>query len=131
MLNQKPKLGLLGLMTGGYEDTFPGILDRQRAYAMELVETMNAVADVSFAGIGVDRAKIEEIVDQYNREKLDGMIIVLLAYSQGAYLLRALENKIVLAEFDGGKRIHISHGRPPWKRGYADRSRRTGRQRSA
>ena len=79
MLNQKPKLGLLGLMTGGYEDTFPGILDRQYAYAMELAETMNAVADVSFAGIGVDRAKIEEIVDQYNREKLDGMIIVLLA----------------------------------------------------
>ena len=92
MLNQKPKLGLLGLMTGGYEDTFPGILDRQYAYAMELAETMNAAADVSFAGIGVDRAKIEEIVDQYNREKLDGMIIVLLAYSQGAYLLRALEN---------------------------------------
>lgn len=92
MILRKPKLGLLGLMTGGYEDTFPGILERQERYANELVETMSAVADVSFAGIGVDRSKIEEIVKKYNEEGLDGIVIVLLAYSQGAYLLRALEN---------------------------------------
>ena len=79
-------------MTGGYEETFPGILARQERYANELVETMSAVADVSFAGIGVDRSKIEEIVKKYNEEELDGIVIVLLAYSQGAYLLRALEN---------------------------------------
>ncbi|MGI6118411.1 MAG: L-fucose/L-arabinose isomerase family protein [Bilifractor sp.] len=89
---RKPKLGLLGLMTGGYEETFPGILDRQYAYAQELVETMSPVADVTFAGIGTDRGKIEEIVKSYNEANLDGILIVLLAYSQGAYLMRALEN---------------------------------------
>lgn len=92
MLNRKPKLGLLGLMTGGYEETFPGILARQEKYAGELVKTMSAVADVTFAGIGTDRAKIEEIVKDYNEAGLDGMVIVLLAYSQSMYLLRALEN---------------------------------------
>ena len=80
MILRKPKLGLLGLMTGGYEETFPGILARQERYANELVETMSAVADVSFAGIGVDRSKIEEIVKKYNEEELDGIVIVLLAY---------------------------------------------------
>ncbi|MBQ2627493.1 MAG: arabinose isomerase, partial [Eubacterium sp.] len=92
MLNRRPKLGLLGLMTGGYEDTFPGILARQEKYAGELVKTMSQVADVTFAGIGTDRAKIEEIVKSYNEAELDGMVIVLLAYSQSMYLLRALEN---------------------------------------
>ena len=89
---RKPKIGLLGLITDGYEATFPGILARQEAYAMELVDTLSPVADVTFAGAGTNRARIEEIVAQYNNEGLDGMLIVLLAYSQGAYLTRALEN---------------------------------------
>ncbi len=89
---RKPRLGLLGLITGGYEDTFPGILERQTKYAGELVDTLSKVADVEFAGPGVDRKRIEEIVKQYNEKELDGILIVLLAYSQGAYLARALEN---------------------------------------
>ncbi len=89
---RKPRLGLLGLITGGYEDTFPGILKRQTKYAGELVDTLSKVADVEFAGPGVDRKRIEEIVKQYNEKELDGILIVLLAYSQGAYLARALEN---------------------------------------
>lgn len=95
---QKPKIGLLGLITEGYEGTFPGILARQTNYAMELVETLSPVADVSFAGPGLNRARIEEIMDEYNAKKLDGILIVLLAYSQGAYLARALErNRLPIA----------------------------------
>ncbi len=89
---RKPRLGLLGLMTGGYEVTFPGILERQKKYAMELVKTISPVADVKFSGIGTDREKIEQIMKEYNNSDLDGVLIVLLAYSQGAYLVRALEN---------------------------------------
>lgn len=89
---RKPKIGLLGLMTDGYEVTFPGIIARQTKYAEELIRTLSPVADISFAGIGLNRARIEEIVEQYNREGLDGMLIILLAYSQGAYLTRTLEN---------------------------------------
>lgn len=92
MMDRKPRLGLLGLMTGGYEETFPGILARQERYAQELVATMSPVADVMFAGIGTDRGRIEQIIKLYNNEEMDGILIVLLAYSQGAYLLRALEN---------------------------------------
>ncbi|MDL2257704.1 arabinose isomerase [Eubacteriales bacterium OttesenSCG-928-K08] len=95
---RKPRLGLLGLITEGYEDTFPGILQRQINYANELVETLSPVADITFAGPGLNRARIEEIMEQYNSQKLDGVLIVLLAYSQGAYLTRALEkNRLPLA----------------------------------
>lgn len=89
---RKPKIGLLGLMTEGYEDVFPGIIERQTKYAHEIVDRLSAVADVSFAGVGLNRDRIEEIVEEYNHAGLDGILIVLLAYSQGAYLLRALEN---------------------------------------
>jgi L-arabinose isomerase len=95
---RKPKLGLLGLITEGYEDVFPGIIKRQENYAMELVQTLSPVADMVFAGPGLNRVRIEEIMEQYNREQLDGVLIVLLAYSQGAYLTRALErNRLPLA----------------------------------
>ena len=89
---RKPRLALLGLMTDGYEATFPGIIERQTKYARELVATISQVADVSFDGIGLNRQSIETLVAGYNAANLDGMVIVLLAYSQGAYLTRALEN---------------------------------------
>jgi len=89
---RKPKIGLLGLMTEGYEDVFPGIIERQTRYAQEIADTLSPVADIHFAGPGLNRVRIEEIMAQYNAEKLDGVLIVLLAYSQGAYLTRALEN---------------------------------------
>lgn len=98
MLYRKPKLGLLGLMTGGYDPVFPGFNERQLKYVDELVKTMSPVADISFAGIGYDRALIEKYVKQYNHDGLDGILIILLAYSQGAYLVPALKyNHLPLA----------------------------------
>jgi L-arabinose isomerase len=85
-------------MTEGYEPIFPGITERQTRYARELVATMSKVADVAFDGVGLNREKIEQLVKGYNEQGVDGMVIVLLAYSQGAYLTRALEyNRLPIA----------------------------------
>jgi L-arabinose isomerase len=92
MRSRKPKIGLLALMTDGYEPIFPGITERQFKYAQELVETLNPVADVVFHEIGCNRDVIEKIVAEYNTSKLDGILITLLTYSHGAFLIRALEN---------------------------------------
>jgi L-arabinose isomerase len=98
MNNRKPKIGLLGLILEGYEEIFPGILERQVHYAQEIAKSLEPAADVIFAGPGLNRARIEEIAAQYNREGLDGILIVTLAYSPGAYLVRALEhNRLPLA----------------------------------
>ena len=88
----KPKIGLLGLITEGYESVFPGIIHRQVKYAQELVSRLAPVADVDFPGPGLNRKLIEENVSYFNEKKYDGILIVLLAYSQGAFLLRALQN---------------------------------------
>lgn len=94
----KPKIGLLGLITDGYEDVFPGILKRQEDYARELQKTLNPVADIVFHGAAVNPPSIERIVCEYNYAGLDGILIVLLAYSQGAWLVRAMkENRLPVA----------------------------------
>lgn len=95
---RKPKIGLLGLITEGYEDVFPGIIDRQIKYAKEIVETLSPVSEVLFVGPGLNRKSIEQIVEQYNRKDVDGILVVLLAYSQGTYILRALQdNRVPIA----------------------------------
>ena len=89
---RKPRIGLLGLMTDGYESVFPGILSRQMNYANEIVSSLSKDVDIEFAEIGTNREQIEKITMSYNQKKLDGILIILLAYSQGAWLLRAMEN---------------------------------------
>ena len=86
-----PRLGLLGLMTDGYEPIFPGITSRQEAYAREIVHDLADVAEIYFPGAAMNRADIESKVRDMNSRDLDGMLIILLTYSQGSWLVRALQ----------------------------------------
>ncbi len=93
-----PRLGLLGLMTEGYEPVFPGITARQEAYAREIVAACAGAVELRFPGAARNRREIEATVAAFNAEGLDGILIVLLAYSQGAWLLRALQdNRLPIA----------------------------------
>lgn len=89
---RKPKLGLLGLMTDGYESIFGGITERQENYAREIVATLKDDVDIFFPGAGLNRESIEKRMREINDEGCDGVLIVLLAYSQGSFLVRALQN---------------------------------------
>ena len=94
----KPKIGFLGLMTDGYEPIFPGITARQEKYAREIVDSCKEVVDLRFPRAAKNRGEIEATVEAFNAQKLDGILIVLLAYSQGAWLLRALQdNRLPIA----------------------------------
>lgn len=95
----KPRIGLLGLMAGGYEPIFPGITERQSKYAMELAGAVSETVDVVFEKPAVDRESVEQVMKEFNRrDDLDGVLIVLLAYHQGSWLLRALQdNRLPIA----------------------------------
>ena len=54
---RKPRLGLLALMTDGYEPIFPGITARQENYARELASQMSPYAEIRFEGIGGNRGR--------------------------------------------------------------------------
>lgn len=98
--NQKnrPRIGLLGLMTDGYEATFPGIMEKQEKYAHSIADMLSDEIEVIFNEIGANRESIERITADYNKRGLDGILIVLLAYSQGAWLLKAMQdNRLPIA----------------------------------
>lgn len=96
--DKRPRIGLLGLMTDGYEDTFPGIMETQKKYAQSLVKLVEKDIELIFEEIGANRESIERITADYNERRLDGILIVLLAYSQGAWLLKAMQkNRLPLA----------------------------------
>ena len=98
MTQKKPRLGVLALMLEDYLPLFPGIDRAQTAYVNEVLDGLRDAAEFVFPHAAMNRAQIESLVAQYNHEKLDGILILLLTYSQGAYLVRALEeNHLPLA----------------------------------
>lgn len=78
-------------MLEDYLPLFPGIDRAQTAYVNEVLDGLRDAAEFVFPHAAMNRAQIESLVAQYNHEKLDGILILLLTYSQGAYLVRALE----------------------------------------
>lgn len=93
-----PKLGVLALMLEAYEPIFPGIIARQTAYVREVLEGLSGSVAFHFDTLALNRADIERLTAQYNIEGLDGILILLCSYSQGQYLVRAMqENRLPLA----------------------------------
>jgi len=93
MINKrKPKLGMLALMLGAYEPLFPGIKARQEAYVREVIETLSKEADFVFPGAALGREEIEKYTEQFHQQDLDSIVILLLSYSEGQYLVRAMQN---------------------------------------
>ena len=94
----KPRIGFLGLMTDGYEPIFPGITARQENYMRKVIESLSDFIEGHFLGAGLNRPRIEEIVRKYNEMDLDGILITLLTYSQGSWIIRALQdNRLPIA----------------------------------
>lgn len=95
---KKPRLGVLALMLAAYEPLFPGITEAQRRYLTGVLDGLSATADFVFPKIALCREDMEELTAQYNRDDLDGIVIFLLSYAQGQYLVRALQrNRLPLA----------------------------------
>ncbi|MEG0630874.1 MAG: hypothetical protein RR459_08150, partial [Christensenellaceae bacterium] len=87
----KPKIGLLGMIIEDYEPIFPGIITRQENYARELAASLSDVADVYFPGAAINRQGVEQRVAEFNKDGMDGILIVLLAYSHSTWLMHAIQ----------------------------------------
>ncbi len=91
----KPRIGLLGIMHGLYDESQPQITAQQEVFARQVVTRLADVAEVTFPGAAKSRPQIEKIVRQFNDGSYDGIIIVMLLYSPGFRLIPALrENRL-------------------------------------
>jgi L-arabinose isomerase len=85
-----PRIGLLGIMQGLYDEMLPGITERQGAYARELGAALADVADVEVGPPVKDRDEAERVVADFERQGLDGLLVVMLTYGPAMRVARML-----------------------------------------
>jgi L-arabinose isomerase len=86
----KPRIGLLGIMQGLYDEMLPGISERQGAYARELGAALEGVADVVVAPPVKDREDAERAMAELEGAGLDGLLVVMLTYGPAMRVARVL-----------------------------------------
>jgi len=92
MNHEKPRIGLMGISQELYDAMLPGINERQSNYARQVAAHLADVADVRFPHSVRNRAEADAVVAQFEREGLDGIMIVMLTYGPAMNVTRALVN---------------------------------------
>jgi L-arabinose isomerase len=87
----KPRVGMLPVMQGLYDEMLPGITERQGAYAEEVAAALAEVADVDVGAPVKDRDGIEQRVRELESADVDGVLVVMLTYGPAMRVARALE----------------------------------------
>jgi L-arabinose isomerase len=88
----KPIIGLLGIMQELYDKMLPGITGRQEAYAREVVSRLADVADLRFPRAARNREDIENIMRDFETSGVDGVMIVMLTYGPALRLVNAFRD---------------------------------------
>src|SRR4051794_27980345 len=86
----RPRVGVLGIMQELYDDMLPGITERQGAYAQALGTALGEGIDVQVAAPARNRGDIEARLRAFENDGLDGVLVVMLTYSPGMRVARAL-----------------------------------------
>jgi L-arabinose isomerase len=86
----RPRIGVLGVMQSLYDAMLPGITERQEAYARAVAASLGDVADVVVSPAVKDRYEIERAVREFERDDLDGLLVIMLTYGPAMHVARAL-----------------------------------------
>jgi L-arabinose isomerase len=87
----KPRIGMLPIMQGLYDEMLPGITERQGAYAEEVAAALAEVADVDAGAPVKDRDGIERRVHELESSDVDGLLVVMLTYGPAMRVAQALD----------------------------------------
>ncbi len=90
--NQRPRIGLLGIMQELYDEMIPGITEHQADYARQVAERLAPAAEVIFTRPARDREDVEAVVGELLAQRVDGVMIVMLTYGPAMRTVRALTN---------------------------------------
>ena len=90
MANERPQIGMLGIMQELYDEMIPRITEHQAEFSRALCEQLAPVADVVFTRPARNRDDIEDIVKDLVARDLDGIMIVMLTYGCLLYTSRCV-----------------------------------------
>lgn len=111
MNNKKPRIGLLGLMQELYDSMIPGITQHQEDFAHRVAEQLSDKVELVFPRAAKNRADVDAIMEDFNHQGFDGIMIVNLVYGPGNNLVRALQNNrlpLLLANIQPEKSVSLS-----------------------
>ncbi len=96
MQNNKPKIGILGIMQELYDGMYPDITQKQENYTKEVMAQFKDDIDFIFPKAARNRQDIEEVVRQFNQENdVEAIMIIMLTYSPGLRIVNAFkDNKL-------------------------------------
>jgi L-arabinose isomerase len=89
-VNEKPRIGLLGIMQELYDEMVPGITEHQAEYARSVAERLDPSAEAIFPGPARNREDVERVVRELIANRVDGIAIVMLTYGPAMRTVRAL-----------------------------------------
>ncbi len=89
-MNDRPRIGLLGIMQELYDGMAPGITERQAAYGAEVAAALGAIADVEFIRPARNRQDVEDVTGELLGRGVDGLMIVMLTYGPAMRTVPAL-----------------------------------------
>jgi len=119
---RKPKIGLLGLTLDLYRRNLPVLMPRLENFSRELKGTLSKTVETVHCPLAYDRRSVDAGFRLFEKERVDGIIMVLLSYSQSLETLPAASktniplliwNTQKLAEIDaafGEKELLENHG---------------------
>ncbi|MFX0579203.1 L-fucose/L-arabinose isomerase family protein [Nocardia nepalensis] len=94
-MNQKPRIGLLGIMQALYDEMIPGIAERQDSYAHEIAEQLADLADWTIGRPVKNRRDAEAVMRKFVNADLDGVMVVMLTYGPAMRVARLFnENRL-------------------------------------
>jgi L-arabinose isomerase len=86
----RPRIGVLGIMQGLYDEMLPGIGERQAAYVAEVAAALDGAVAVEVAAPVKDRAAAERAMRDLEAQDLDGLLVVMLTYGPAMRVARLL-----------------------------------------
>ena len=107
---RKPEIGVLGLTLSLYKKNLPELIPCLESFSGEVNTALSKVSGTVHYPVAWNRKTVSEGFSLFEKEKVDGIIIVFLSYSQSLEILPAVRktgiplliwNTQKLAEIDG------------------------------
>lgn len=91
----KPRIGVLALMQGLYDESQPEIPRNQTQFVNDVIKQLSDVAEFVFPGLSKEREDTERIVKSFNDQELDGIMIINTLYSPGLRIVQAFKKNVL------------------------------------
>ena len=94
-MRRKPKVGFIGLSLELYKKNLPELMRSLESFSQELRVILEGMAEVIHYPLACNEEDVESAFSEFERENVDGVILVFLSYSTSLSLLPSLKRHLL------------------------------------